>query len=256
MSGKTRIIPVLSLSRRRMVKTERFQSPRYIGDPLNIVRIFAEKEVDELVLTDISASKEGRVPDFDLLERAASEASMPLCYGGGLRTVAEARRIIYLGYEKVAVNTAAFDEPDFVARLVDTFGSQAVVASVDVERSSRGTFEVFSHAHRKVPELQPLRWVERLVKQGAGEILLNAVHKDGTLSGYDMDLLRLFAGRFDVPVIPCGGARSAEDMVVAVREGKLSALGVGARFVYEGRLRAVLPNYLSREERRAVGGAA
>jgi cyclase len=253
---RLRVIPVLLLRRRGLVKTTAFKSAKYVGDPINVVRIFNDKEVDELVLTEVVATKDGKSPDFELLEQLASEAFMPVCYGGAIKSVADAKRILRLGMEKVSVNTAAFDRPELVRELSDSLGAQCVVASVDVKRTWRGRYEVFSHAGRRVPEKDPLRWVERLVALGAGEILLNAVDRDGTMAGYDLELLERFRGRFDVPLIACGGASSVADMRAAVAAGQLSALGVGARFIYEGPYRAVLVSYLSAGEMAEVQGAA
>lgn len=244
---RTRVIPILLLRRRGLVKTIRFRKPEYVGDPVNVVRIFNDKEVDEIVLNEITATRHGKDPDFELLEQIATEAFMPVCYGGGVRSTDTARRILRLGMEKVAVNSAAFEDPSFVARLAGDLGSQCVVVSVDVRRTWRGKYEVFSHAGLRVPERDPLRWVERLVGLGAGEILLNAVHRDGTMTGYDLELLAQFRGRFDVPIVACGGASSFLDMKAAVARGA-SALGVGARFIYEGPYRAVLVSYLSPQE--------
>ncbi|MBX3260970.1 MAG: AglZ/HisF2 family acetamidino modification protein [Labilithrix sp.] len=243
-----RVIPVLLLRRHGLVKTVRFRDARYVGDPINVVRIFNQKEVDEILLTEVVATKEGRGPDFDLLEQIASEAFMPVCYGGGVRSVDDAKRVLRLGMEKVSVNTAALDRPEIVRELADSLGAQCVVASVDVKRTWRGAYEVHSHAGRRVPERDPLRWVERLVGLGAGEVLLNAVHRDGTMQGCDLALLERFRDRFDVPIIACGGVGSVTDMKTAVRAGGLSAIGVGARFIYEGPYRAVLVSYLSPKE--------
>lgn len=245
---RTRVIPVLLLRRRGIVKTVRFRRPRYVGDPINVVRIFNDKEVDELILTEIVATRTNSPPDYELLEQIASEAFMPVCYGGAIRGLDEAKRILRLGMEKVAINSAALEDPLVVRRLADVLGSQCVVASVDLERSWLGRYEVVSHSGRRVPVRDPLRWIERLVSLGAGEVLVNAVHRDGTMAGYDLDLLSRLRGRFDVPIIACGGASSVSDMKAAVRAGGLSALGVGARFIYEGPYRAVLVSYLSSGE--------
>lgn len=243
----TRVIPVLLLRRRGLVKTMRFRRPEYVGDPINIVRIFNDKEVDELILTEVTATRDGKEPDFELLEQIASEAFMPVCYGGGIRTVTHAQQVLRLGMEKVAINTAALDDSRFVSRLAGALGSQCVVVSVDVRRTWRGRYEVWSHAGRTVPERDPLRWVERLVELGAGEILLNSVDRDGTMKGYDQELVTMFRGRFDVPIIASGGASSFGDMKAAIRAGA-SAVGVGARFIYEGPYRAVLVSYLPASE--------
>lgn len=243
-----RAIPVLLMNEHGFVKTTRFRDGRYLGDPINIVRIFSEKQVDELVIVDIEASRRGRGPDFQRLEEVAGEAFMPICYGGGIRSVDDAQRILRLGMEKVCVNSALFERPQLIRELSTTFGSQCVVASVDVERSVAGRFRVWSHSKHRVTEPDPLRWIDQLVAQGVGEILLNAVHRDGTMRGYDLELLRLLRGRFDVPIIACGGASTVADMKSALRAGQLGAVGVGARFVFQGPHRAVLVSYLSPDE--------
>lgn len=249
---RTRIIPCLLLRQSGLVKTTRFKRPSYVGDPINVVRIFNEKEVDELVLLDIVAGKQRTRPDFDLLEQIASEAFMPVCYGGGVRTVEDARQLLKIGIEKVAVNTAALEDATLVRRLSDAFGAQCVVASVDVKRSLLGRHQVFSHAGVDVPERDPVAWAKRLVKLGAGEVLINSVDRDGTMTGYDLELLRAFDGRLDVPTVACGGAGSVDDMAAALRSCRLSGLGVGARFVYYGPHKAVLVTYLEAAELRRL----
>lgn len=252
---RTRIIPTLLLRRRGLVKTVRFKRPEYVGDPINIVRIFNDKEVDELVLSEVVATKSRARPDFELLEQIASEAFMPVSYGGAVRSIDDARRILRLGMEKVTANTAFLEEPELVARWSGELGAQCVVASVDVRRTWRGRYQVFSYAGRHVPERDPLKWIDRLVRLGAGEILLQSVDRDGTMKGYDLDLLRMIRGRFDVPIVACGGAGSFADMKAALAASELRALGVGARFIYEGPYRAVLVSYLSRAELAELHGA-
>lgn len=249
-------MPMLLLSRRGAVKTTRFRKPMYVGDPLNIVRIWNSKEVDELILADIDVSKHRGVPDFDLIEQIASEAFMPIAYGGGVRSVAEARKLLFIGVEKVCINSAAFDDPSIIRKLSGELGAQCVVGSIDVEKTILGRYRVVSHSGRRVPERDPLRWAEQLIAMGAGELLVNAVHRDGTKAGYDVGLLQLFSGRFDVPVIACGGAASVADIANVVRVTRLRALAAGALFIYEGPHRAVLPTYLSRSGLAEIARAA
>ncbi len=249
---RTRVIPCLLLRRSGLVKTIRFKRPSYVGDPINVVRIFNEKEVDELVLLDIVAGKERTRPDFELLEQIASEAFMPVCYGGGVRSVEDARQLLKLGIEKIAVNTAALEDPTLIRRLSDAFGAQCVVASIDVKKSLLGKHQVFSHAGVDIPERDPVAWAKRLVKLGAGEVLLTSVDRDGTMSGYDLELLRTFDGRLDVPVVASGGAGSVDDMAAALHACRLSGLGAGARFVYYGPHKAVLVTYLEPKDLRRL----
>lgn len=253
---RVRVIPVLLLRRRGLVKTVRFTRPEYVGDPINIVKIFNAKEVDELSLLDIVATRSGKGPDFDLVEQIASEAFMPLSYGGAVRTVADARRLLRLGVEKIILNTAALTDPNLVRRLADELGSQCVVVSVDVKRSWLGRNRVFSHAGVRVPEPDPVRWVEKVVKLGAGEVVLNSVDRDGMMAGYDDALLRSFRSRFDVPIVALGGAGGVDQMVQTVTDSGMTSLGVGARFIYEGPYRAVLVSYLDASELLRLDAAA
>lgn len=251
-----RVIPTLLLQGRGLVKTRRFRDPVYVGDPRNVVRIFNEKEVDELVLLDVRASRDGTQPDLDMIQEIVSEAFMPVCYGGGVRSLEQARALLRLGVEKVAVNTAALRDPVLVRRLSDEFGAQCVVGSVDVKRSLLGVPRVYSHAGVRPPEPDPVRWAQRLVALGAGEILLQSVDREGTLSGCDLDLLRRFHGKLDKPLIAGGGAATLEHMRLALRACGLSGLSVGARFVFYGPHRAVLVTYLERGELRELEALA
>jgi cyclase len=245
---RKRIIPSLLLERGRLVKTERFRKPKYVGDPINAVKIFNEKEADELFLFDIGASREGTRPNFALIEQIATEAFMPVCYGGGVRSAEDARTLLQLGIEKVALNTAALQRPALLGELRDRFGAQCVVGVVDVKRRMLGGNAVHSHAGIATPERDPVRWAQRLVDAGAGEILLQSVDHDGTLQGFDLDLLRTFDRALDVPLVAAGGAGSIEHMRAAFTTCRLSGLAVGARFVYQGPHRAVLISYLSPSE--------
>ena len=245
---RKRIIPSLLIERGRLIKTERFRKPKYVGDPINAVKIFNEKEVDELLLLDIGVSREHAKPDFKLLEQIATEAFMPVCYGGGIHSSDDVRTLLQLGIEKVAINTAALRRPSFLGELRDRFGAQCVVGVVDVKKRFLGGNAVFSHAGVDVPERDPVGWARRLVESGAGEILLQSVDRDGTMTGLDLDLLRTFDGVLEVPLVAAGGTGSVEDMRNAFRVCRLSGIAVGARFVYQGPHRAVLISYLERRE--------
>jgi cyclase len=250
----TRVIPCLLLADGGLVKTERFRKPRYVGDPINAVRIFNDKFVDELALFDISASRSGRPPDFDLVEKIISEAFMPVCYGGGVRSVEDARMLHSVGVEKVAVNDASFERPDLVGQLADRFGSQSVVGSVDCKRGLWGGPKVYRHSSGRRMAIEPAEHARSLQVQGAGELFVTSVDRDGTMSGYDLEVLRSVTAAVDVPVVGCGGAGSLEDMVRAVAEAGISAAAAGSLFVYRGRRRAVLISYPDQHElRRAFG---
>ncbi|MFT3714301.1 MAG: AglZ/HisF2 family acetamidino modification protein [Archangium sp.] len=246
---RKRLIPSLLLrSGGGLVKTQKFSEPKYVGDPINAVKIFNEKEVDELFLFDIHATRDRRRPNFKMIEEIVSEAFMPVGYGGGVKTLDDARTLLALGVEKVAINTAALAGLSFVTELKNAFGAQCVVGVVDVRKRFFGGTQVHSHSGAKVTEPDPLAWAQKLVEAGAGEILLQSVDRDGTMSGFDLDLLRSFDRRLPVPLVAAGGAGSVQHMRDAFNACQLSGLAVGARFVYQGSLRGVLINYLSRAE--------
>lgn len=237
-----RVIPVLLLQGSGIVKTIRFKKPRYVGDPINAVRIFNEKEVDELIVLDIVASKEGRAPDFRMVEDLASECFMPLAYGGGITSVEQIKRLYYLGVEKTVLNTVLLSDPSLLDRAAGAVGSQSIVASIDVKRDLWGRPRVFSHASKKYAAASVVDFAREVAERGAGEIMLNAVDRDGTMSGFDLDLLGEVATAVEVPVIACGGGGRLEHLGDAVRKGA-SAVAAGSLFVYHGPHRAVLINY-------------
>lgn len=242
---RPRIIPCLLLKGTGLIKTVRFKDPTYLGDPRNVVKLFNDKEVDELCLLDIMASKEGRGPNFQLLTEVANESFMPLGYGGGIRTVEDARRVVGIGIEKVVLNTAALHDPGFVERCAAVLGSQSVVVSIDVrKRSFTGAYEVYSHASGRSIREAPAAAAVRMKNAGAGEILLNSVDLDGTMKGYDLGLIREVASSVDVPLIACGGAGAIDHLRQAVASGA-SAAAAGSIFVFHGRLRAVLISFPS-----------
>jgi imidazole glycerol-phosphate synthase subunit HisF len=246
--NKTRVIPVLLLRGKGLVKTIKFKDPKYIGDPINSVRIFNEKEVDELVFLDITATPEGRGPDFDLLADIAGEAFMPMAYGGGISTLEQVQRIFSLGFEKVVINTATYTAPQLIRDAVAIYGSQSIVGCVDVRRTLLGRYELVSHAGRTKQSGGLKEYVTELERLGVGEIIVNAVDRDGTQSGYDIKLIREVSTAVTVPVVACGGASGIDDFVAAVHEGGASAVAAGSLFVFVGPHRAVLINYPPRAE--------
>lgn len=237
-----RVIPCLLLQDGGLVKTRGFRDPRYVGDPINAVRIFNDKYVDELVFLDIEASRNGREPDYDLIGRIAGECFMPLCYGGGIRTLAQAQRIVAAGVEKIAVNSMAIDQPELLTTLSREFGASSVVAGIDVTRDFWGRERVFHPGKRRATRLDPVAHARAVVEAGAGEIFLNSVERDGTGEGFDKDLITRVCAAVKVPVIACGGAAGLDDMREAVGCGA-SAAAAGSMFVFYGPHRAVLINY-------------
>ncbi len=238
-----RVIPCLLLDRGGLVKTVKFRSPKYVGDPINAIRIFNERRVDELILLDISVGRHSRGPDYAALEEIASECFMPLCYGGGVTTLEQAKRIVNIGVEKIAINSAALSRLDFVHELSVELGSQSVVASIDVKKDWFGRYRVFDCTKRATTNLDPLRHAEALVALGAGEVLLTSVDRDGTQVGYDGALVQQFTERLGVPVVACGGASTPEHLKSVIKESGASAAAAGSMFVFQGPHRAVLISY-------------
>lgn len=245
-------MPCLLLRGRALVKTVQFQSAKYVGDPINTVRIYNEKEIDELIFLDITATSEKRRPSFSLLEEIATECFMPFTYGGGVRSLEDVKRLLELGAEKVAINSFAFERPEFVSRVAEAFGSQSVVASIDVKRSNGGRHEVYTLSGQQRTGLDPVEYALRMEQLGAGEILLTSIDCDGVMGGYDIDVIRRVSRAVSIPVIACGGAGSVTDFGRAVRDGGASAVAAGSMVVYQGKNRAVVINFPTREELASV----
>lgn len=244
---KHRVIPCLLLRNGGLVKTRRFADPKYVGDPINAIRIFNDKEVDELMVLDITASKERREPNFALIEQFAGECFMPLCYGGGIRTVEQARQLFSLGVEKVCLQTAALEEPTLITRISERFGSQAVLVCVDIKKDWLGRQQLYAAAREKALSNPWLHFIQEMVAAGAGELVLNAVDRDGTMQGMDLDLIRKASSAVSVPLIALGGVGSLADIKSAVDAGA-SAVAAGAFFVFHGPHRAVLITYPDYQE--------
>jgi len=249
---KNRIIPCLLLSNKGLVKTIKFKNPRYVGDPINAVKIFNEKEVDEIAFLDINASKEQRKPAFDLIADIASECFFPFCYGGGIRTIADIRKILFLGAEKVTLNSYALENPGFIKEAAEVFGSQSIVVSIDIKRNLFEGLRVYDSCRGKPTKLDPVEYAILAEKIGAGEIFLNSVDKDGTYTGYDLEAVEKVSSAVNIPVIACGGAGSLADVTAAINIGKASAAAAGSLFVFHGKHRAVLINYPSIEQIREL----
>ena len=239
---RVRVIPCLLLLAEALVKTVRFKAPKYIGDPVNAVRIFNEKEVDELVFLDISATREGRGPNYSLIKSIASEAFMPLGYGGGISTVQQVGKLFSIGIEKVVINSAALTDLGLIAQAAKIGGSQSVMVSLDVKRNIFGKYRVHTNGGRKNSGVDPVDFVRRCEDAGAGEVLLTAIDRDGMQSGYDLDLIARVASAVSIPVIAAGGAGSLDDLRRAADKGA-SAVAAGSLFVFHGRHRAVLITY-------------
>lgn len=243
---KTRVIPCLLLDGRRLVKTVRFRDPTYVGDPINAVKIFNDKFVDEIIFLDISASREGRGPDFTYIEEITSECFIPFCYGGGVRSAADAATLFGIGVEKVAINTATIQQPALVEELAARFGSQSIVVAMDVKRGWLGRYTVMTTNGSVKTGLDPVTHARELERQGAGELLVNSVDKDGTMTGYDLGIITEIAAAINIPVIASGGAGHIEHFREATEQAGVSAVAAGSLFVFKGKHRAVLINYPER----------
>jgi imidazole glycerol-phosphate synthase subunit HisF len=243
----SRVIPCLLLQSEGLVKTLKFSKPKYVGDPINAIRIFNDKEVDELIVLDIDASKSGQGPNYALIEKFAGECFMPLCYGGGIRSVQQARQLFALGVEKVCLQTAALDDPIIITQIADTFGRQSVVVSVDIKKTFLGEYKIYSSKDGKKIKQPWLQYLQKLESAGAGEVILNSVDLDGTMAGMDLGLIREAASALSLPLVAMGGIGSLSDMQAAIQAGA-SAVSAGAFFVFQGPHRAVLITYPDYQE--------
>jgi cyclase len=235
-----------------LVKTVGFSKPKYVGDPINAVRIFNEKEVDELFVADIDATVLGREPDYELLRKLAIECRMPLCYGGGIRSVEQAERLVSMGVEKLALSSAALEDPALVTKIADVVGGQSVVTVLDVRRDRRGVPQVWSHNGQRNSGLAASDVAKLMADKGAGEIIINSIDNDGAMQGYDLPLVEQIVTAVSVPVTALGGAGSlAHIRELIERFGPIGA-AAGSLFVFKGVYRAVLINYPSRAEKDAL----
>lgn len=250
---KTRVIPCLTLMGDGLVKTRRFKDPIYVGDPVNAIRIFNEKEVDELMLLDITASEENRNPNYELIKEIAEECFMPLSYGGGIRSLDDIQRILKIGVEKVSLNTAALDRPKLITDAVREFGSQSIVVSIDVRKTMFKGSQVVTSRGRTGTRKNPVTYAKEAQELGAGEILLNAVDRDGMMQGMDLELIRKVSATLSVPLVAVGGAGSLEHIKEAVAAGA-HAVAAGSFFVFKGRHRAVLITYPQYKELQEILG--
>lgn len=250
--ARIRVIPILLLKNSGLVKTIKFKDPKYVGDPRNAVKIFNDKEVDELSLLDITASNENRPPNFKIISEIASECFMPLSYGGGITSLEQIRQLFNIGVEKIVLNTYALVNPLFIRQAADQYGSQSIVISLDIRKNFWGKYELYSNSGEKHAKPDPQAFAVQAQELGAGEILVNSIDRDGTMSGYDTELLKKISSIVDIPVIACGGAGKITDFAEAVFNGGASAVAAGSMFVFHGKHRAVLINYPSPSDLKAV----
>jgi cyclase len=246
---RIRVIPVLLIQKGGLVKSVKFKDHKYVGDPINAVRIFNEKEVDEIVLLDISATSERRAPDVSRIREIVSEAFMPLAYGGGITTLQEIEELVSCGVEKVILNSSAISNASLVKQAAASIGSQSVAVSIDVKKNWLGKYRVFTENGSKNTNLDPVTCAKKMADAGAGEIVLQSIDQDGSFGGYDLQIIKLVSDSVGVPVVALGGAASVDDFSLAVERGA-SAVAAGSMFVFQGRHRAVLISYPSQEELR------
>ena len=242
--SRVRIIPVLLLTKKGLYKTVNFKNAKYIGDPINSVKIFNEKEADELLLLDYSASVEKRGPDFIKIAEIAGEAFMPMAYGGGIRSLDEAKKVFDCGYEKIVLNSILFEDLSLVEKVAAIYGAQAVVGCMDVKKNLFSAKKVYAYSGTKKTDFSPVEWARRLENAGVGEVIVNSIDKDGTWSGYALDVIAEVSHNIKVPVIACGGAGSIEDFKAAVKAGA-SAVAAGSMFVYQKKGMGVLISFPS-----------
>lgn len=252
---RPRIIPVLLLKNLGLVKSIRFKKFRYIGDPINAVKIFNDKKADELIFLDINASREKRCISLDFVHKVGDEANMPFGVGGGIKTLDQIRQILKHGAEKVVLNTVAAENPDFVRQAAEEFGSSTIVVCIDVKKNLFGKYTtVYMNANKKL-KYPPHEFAQLMEEKGAGEIVIQSVDRDGTYLGYDLELIRLVSRYVSIPVVALGGAKDFEDFRKAHSEAYASAVAAGSLFVYHGPRRAVLINYPADREINNIFGA-
>jgi len=250
---RSRIIPCLLVHKKGLVKTVNFKDPKYVGDPINAVKIFNEKEVDELMVLDIDATVQDRMPNFELIKNLAVECRMPFCYGGGVKTVEHAKKIISLGAEKVALSSAALLNPEILKAIGNAVGVQSVVVVVDIRKKKLfGSHELVTHNAKRNASVKLIDFLKKINEIGVGELVVNSVDDDGKMTGFDFKLFDLVREHTEIPMTIVGGAGSLEDIKEAVARYKTIGVSAGSLFVFKGKYRAVLINYPSYEERKEL----
>ena len=252
MFVRPRIIPTLLIDDRDLIKTVKFGKRTYLGDPVNAVKIFNRKGIDELSILDIGAAKNSREPDFELLKDIASEAFMPLSYGGGIQTVEQIRKLLAIGYEKVVIYKNLVKKPDLIEQASRLFGSQSVVASIDAKKV-KGKYKCCIEDGSKILDIDPVEMAKKAEQLGVGEIIINSVDQDGMMTGYDIELVKNVVEAVKIPVIAIGGAGGISDLKKVIHEGHAHAAAGGSMFVYYGRLKAVLITAPSEKELTDAG---
>ncbi len=249
---ENRVIPCLLLKDKGLVKTIQFKNHKYVGDPINTVRIYNEKEVDELIFLDIKASMRDMAPSIELIAEISAESFMPLAYGGGIRTVNDIEKVFLAGAEKVSINTSAVKNPELIKKAAALFGNQSIIVSIDAKKKKSKGYEVYIKGGTEGTGLEPAEFARHMEDAGAGEILINSIDRDGMMNGYDIDLIASITKSVTVPVIACGGAGTLQHFKEAIDIGKASAVAAGSFFVFYGSRRAVLITYPNSEELQRI----
>jgi cyclase len=249
---RPRIIPSLLVHDNGLVKTVNFKNPKYVGDPINAVKIFNEKEVDELAVFDIDATVLGKEPDYVLIKKLANQSRMPLCYGGGVRTVEQAQKIFGLGIEKIALSSAVMENPDLITQISDRVGSQSVIVVMDVKKKLLGGYEIYTHNGKKSTGINPVAFAEKAQKLGAGEIIINSIDQDGVMKGFDMNLIDKISEKISIPITVLGGAGSLQDIKKVMDLHGIIGVAAGSLFVFKGVYKAVLISYPTQKEKEEL----
>lgn len=247
-----RIIPCLLVKDKGLVKTVKFKDPKYVGDPINAVKIFNEKECDELMVIDIDATAHNREPDYKMIENIAAECRMPLCYGGGVKTAEQAQKIFNLGVEKIALSSAAIDNIDLVTEIAGQVGAQSIVVVLDVKKKLFGGYAIYTENGTRQSKIDLISYVQALQSAGIGELVINSIDQDGCMGGFDLNLIDTIKPLTHVPLTVLGGAGSIEDISKLIKQHGIIGISAGSLFVFKGKYRAVLINYPSPKEKKKM----
>lgn len=248
-----RIIPCLLIHNKGLVKTVKFSAPTYVGDPINAVKIFNEKEVDELMVIDIDATVENREPDYKMIENLATECRMPLCYGGGIKTIEQAQRIFSLGVEKIALSSIALQTPTLIQQLALRVGNQSIIVVLDVKKKTFGSrYEIWTHNATRNTGKDPIEFAKQCEALGAGEIIINSIDSDGIMKGYDITLIDKVRESVSLPLTVLGGAGTLNDIGELIKKHGIIGAAAGSLFVFKGKYKAVLINYPNRIEKESL----
>ena len=249
---RPRIIPSLLVHKNGLVKTVKFKNSKYVGDPINAVRIFNEKEVDELAVFDIDATVLGNEPNYHLIGKLANQSRMPLCYGGGVKTVDHVQRIFSLGVEKIALSSSVLHNPSLISEIAKKFGSQSVIIVLDIKNKIFGGYEIYTHNGNQSTGIDPVSFAIKAQELGAGEIIVNSIDKDGTMSGFDMKLISKIREFISIPFTVLGGAGDLSDIENVIKEHGIIGVAAGSLFIFKGKYKAVLINYPPRDEKEKI----